>query len=140
MTESFTVKSTPWAADYVIDIDGTFCTAKRKTGWDSPDYANAEPDRDFIHAMQHLHDLGYTIILFTARGQLSRGGDMHRIENEVRPILEDWLQRHDVPYDHLVMGKPWARYAYIDDKNMIPAEFKEQFLQFLQVPEIHNAE
>lgn len=52
-------------------------------------------------------------------------GDISKIERYTRPVLEEWLLRNNIPYDTLVLGKPWAgpRGFYIDDKAMLPEEF-----------------
>lgn len=44
----------------------------------------------------------YRIVIYTAR-----------VENE-RRVTEDWLKKHGIPYDELIMGKPQA-FVYIDD-------------------------
>jgi capsule biosynthesis phosphatase len=43
----------------------------------------------------------------------------------VLPVLSAWLARHDVPFDELHVGKPWAgrRGYYIDDRAVRPREF-----------------
>lgn len=100
----------------VFDVDLTILEAINR------DYENAIPFPDMISKINKLHDEGWTIILYTARGQLSKNGNMIRIEKENRPVLEKWLKDHDVHYDYLLFNKPFASF-YVDDKALRPSEF-----------------
>lgn len=93
----------------VVDVDGTILEAVNR------DYANAVPFPGIIRKLNELHDQGWTIIYFTARGQLSKNGDMALIEKQNRPVLEKWLADHEVKYDYLLFNKPYAAW-YVDDK------------------------
>ena len=101
----------------VIDVDDTICTTKNR------DYYNAEPIQPVIDVINKLYDEGWEIILYTARGQLSYDGNQARIEIEVRPILAGWLERNNVNYSTLKMGKPFSTSVYVDDKAIRPDEF-----------------
>ena len=94
---------------YVFDVDDTICRHKNR------DYANAEPIVPDIDKIRELRENGCTIVLYTARGQVSCKGDISLIEERNRDILETWLKRHDVPYDKLLFGKPLGDF-YVDDK------------------------
>ena len=94
---------------YVFDVDDTICRHKNR------DYANAEPIVPVIDKIRELRENGCTIVLYTARGQVSCKGDLALIEERNRDILETWLKRHDVPYDKLLFGKPLGDF-YVDDK------------------------
>lgn len=102
----------------IVDVDGTILQAHNR------DYENAEPIQPIIDKLNFLHERGWTVIYFTARGQLSKNGDMDRIERENRPVLEKWLKVHNVQYDYLLFNKIFGAW-YIDDKSLSP----EQFLQ-----------
>jgi capsule biosynthesis phosphatase len=41
------------------------------------------------------------------------------------PIIIEWLQKHDIPYDEIFVGKPWCGHEgfYIDDRAIRPDEF-----------------
>ena len=102
---------------FVFDIDETI------SRWnDNRDYFNFEPDRDMIYNIARLYHKGHHITLHTARGMLSMKGDIKKIEKEIRPPLEAWLERWNVKYDVLVMGKPAGDY-YVDDKNLSIDQF-----------------
>ena len=41
------------------------------------------------------------------------------------PNIKEWLNKHNVPYDEIIVGKPWCgeNGFYIDDKALRPDEF-----------------
>jgi uncharacterized HAD superfamily protein len=83
----------------VVDIDGVVCIDTRK----HTDYEVREPLLKGIQMVQKLKRDGHTVILHTARWL------------EDYPVTYEWLIRHEVPFDKLVMGKPLGD-VYIDDK------------------------
>lgn len=100
----------------IVDVDGTILTAQNR------DYANAIEHPAIIGKLNDLHRKGWTVVYFTARGQLSKNGDMRRIEKENRPVLENWLKQHRVEYDYLLFNKPYGAW-YIDDKALNLKDF-----------------
>ena len=107
---------------FVIDIDHTICIAP-KVG-DVYDYPNAKPIKKVIYTINECHAFGHKIILFTARGMRTFKGDVKKIEEYHRPILENWLKQYAVQYDELIFGKPWGpNVSYVDDKNMTIEQF-----------------
>lgn len=100
----------------IVDVDGTILEAKNR------DYENASEIAPVIGKLNYMHDHGWTIVYFTARGQLSKNGDMDRIEKENRPVLEKWLHDHGVKYDYLLFHKPYGAW-YIDDKALNIQDF-----------------
>lgn len=95
---------------HCVDLDGTLCEAPIQA-----DYNTCKPIQHRIDFFNSLYDAGHTIIIHTARGQLSMGGNIGLIERHARPVIESWLQSHGVKYHQLVMGKPYAD-LYYDDK------------------------
>lgn len=102
---------------YVIDVDGTICEAPPEKN-----YSECKPIPEMILKINELYDAGNTIILHTARGQLSTNGNKFLIETEVRETLIDWLDRYGVKYTELVMCKPYGDH-YVDDKAMTIESF-----------------
>jgi len=100
----------------VCDIDGTLCRSE------THDYVNAVPQVEAIEMLNLCYDSGDFIILHTSRGMLSHNGDLEKINQKVRPVLETWLKQHGVKYHQLIMGKPYGD-VYIDDKSHHPKEF-----------------
>ena len=94
---------------YAFDIDGVIC--KTRNG----DYSNSTPNMKAIKKINDLYDEGHKIIIFTARF-------MGRTNNNVKQAHEigfkfttDQLQKWNVKYNRLFMGKP-SFDLLIDDK------------------------
>jgi len=100
----------------VIDIDDTILTVSNR------DFLNTKPFREVITKINELHEIGYKIILLTARGMKSQNNDSEKAKQKYDKITKEWLERHNVYYDELLFGKPNADY-YVDDKAMPPKEF-----------------
>jgi capsule biosynthesis phosphatase len=105
--------------NYVIDIDDTI--AKVDT---SLPYERREPIQHVIDTINQKYKNGSKIVLFTARGMKTYGGDLNKIESAHREILEKWLVDHGVLYHELVFGKPWMENVYyVDDRAMTIDQF-----------------
>lgn len=100
----------------VMDVDDVISTHKNR------DYENAIPNLKVIDKMQALASQGIDFVLFTARGQVSCGGDIKKIEETKGPVLRAWLKKYNVPYSELRFGKPIGD-VYVDDAAMTPDEF-----------------
>jgi CMP-N,N'-diacetyllegionaminic acid synthase len=101
---------------FVFDIDGVIAQI-------SPDldYSKALPNERMISIVNQLYDWGNEIILFTARGYVTKI-DWH-------PVTLEQMNRWGVKFHELHMGKPNADY-YIDDHmldmNFLYEEFGEK--------------
>ena len=105
----------------VFDVDDTICSNVRRLGYDK-----CIPDYEVIKKINHLHDdLGFWIVLHTARGMVSCNGDIDKIIKKNKKVLEDWLAKFDVHYDELIFGKPIAD-LYVDDKALDVEGFKRE--------------
>ena len=82
----------------VIDLDGTICSEERQFS-----RSLATPITGAIESLRRIKDRGYTIIIYSARTWA---------EYE---MTKDWLKRHNVVYDQLILGKPQGDY-WIDDR------------------------
>ena len=109
----------------VIDIDDTILFTNHQYKDAKRKYGEAKPNDIIIEGIRKLHAKGYKIILHTARRMLTFNGDIDKIIADVGDITTDWLERHEVPYDELVWGKPYSSTYYVDDKAMNLQEFKE---------------
>jgi len=111
---------------FVIDVDGTICNAPANPDG-SYDYSNAVPMPRVISKIQRLFKEGHTVILCTARGMRTYKGDTEMIERHVVPVLKEWLERYQVPYHELRVGKPWGpNVYYVDDRCLSPYAFAYQ--------------
>ncbi len=104
----------------VVDVDDTILTTKNR------DYANSQPIVEVVNGLRALRENGWYIILQTARGMGRSNGDIESVRSEVSREIEEFCSKYDVPYDELLLGKPWAAW-YIDDKAMRPDEFASRY-------------
>ncbi|PZW50512.1 capsule biosynthesis phosphatase [Humitalea rosea] len=104
----------------VMDLDGTITHEGDGRG-----YADKLPNLEIIARMQAYRDMGFTIIIQTARNMRSFDNSIGRINAHTLPVIIEWLRRHDVPYDEIHVGKPWCGTEgfYVDDRAIRPAEF-----------------
>ena len=103
----------------VMDIDKTL------TLGDSNDYNLVSPNIEIINKVREYKSLGFNIILFTSRNMRSYKGNVGKITAKTLPIIFKWLEKHNVPFDEIYVGKPWCGQDgfYVDDKTIRPDEF-----------------
>jgi capsule biosynthesis phosphatase len=103
----------------VCDVDNTISYTV------NGDYENATPNTALIEKLKYYKKNGYEIVLYTSRNMRTYKGDIETITIKTLPTLKAWLSRHGVPYDKIVVGKPWCgeNGFYVDDKAVRPREF-----------------
>lgn len=103
----------------VVDLDGTLTRA------DSGDYKNVAPRQDVIAQLRAYKSKGFSILISTARNMRTFEGNVGKINVHTLPVIVEWLDRHDVPYDEILVGKPWCGNDgfYVDDRAVRPSEF-----------------
>lgn len=110
---------------YVMDLDNTICEAnpgKRKS------YSDLLPIAVVVDKMRKLKsEQDCAFIIHTARG-MKTYGSKELVDEHVRPVIETWLNKHNVPYDELVTGKPGynsdtERVYYVDDRALSRTDF-----------------
>lgn len=105
----------------VCDIDGTLagrCEAGQS-------YADVTAEPQIVQQIRSLKQQGYWIILYTSRNMRTYEGNIGQIMRHTAPVLVEWLNRHEIPYDELHFGKPWCGHDgfYVDDRAIRPREF-----------------
>ena len=109
------------AGTIVMDVDGTLCDIKH------PDqsYAEVQPRELIIARLREYKRSGYWIVLFTSRNMRTYANSIGLINKHTAPILLEWLDKWDVPYDEILFGKPWTQKLgfYVDDRAIRPDEF-----------------
>lgn len=105
-----------------MDIDDTICATI------DGDYKNSKPDYAVIHKMKQYKEMGFEICLYTSRNMRTYENNIGKITANTLPIILQWLQQHNVPYDEIIVGKPWCGLDgfYVDDKAIRPSEFLEK--------------
>ena len=104
----------------IVDLDGTITFDDKEK-----DYSEKEPNVKLIEKLSDYQKKGFEIVIFTARNMNTHKGDIRKIKSLTLPIIEKWLHQKDVPYDEIIIGKPWCGFDgfYIDDKSIRPDEF-----------------
>lgn len=108
----------------VIDFDDTLAFTTDRN------WADAAPNVELIEKCNKLHDSGWTIDIFTARGSISCNTRAHA-EAKYGPQIREWLVKHNVKYNTLSFDKPLAAY-YIDDKGISPELFLDTDIRDLE--------
>ena len=105
----------------IFDIDDTLSFSS------AGDYKNAIPCRSMVRAIQKYKSEGYEIVLNTSRNMRTYSGNVGKINANTLPVIIDWLNRHEIPFDEIYTGKPWCGFEgfYVDDKAIRPREFVE---------------
>lgn len=93
-----------------VDLDGVVACFKNE----GQSYRDVEPVPGSVAKLRSLKSHGHRIILYTARHMKTCQGNVGLVVARVGQITLDWLQRHNIPYDEIYFGKPWAD-VYIDD-------------------------
>ena len=111
----------------IFDIDGTICPIKK----DNEKYEDLVPYKEMILKIYELKNKGFRITLFTSRNMKTFNNDISKINKHTKPILEKWLERWEIPYDELIVGKPWPgkNGFYVDDKAIRPNELLQLNLE-----------
>ena len=105
--------------NYLIDIDGTI----------TEDVPNEEPERmvtcepfpDALVTMRKWFEEGHILTFFTSRTE------------EHRDVTEAWLEKHDIKYHSLLMGKPrGGNYHWIDNHIVRATRFEGKFTDMVR--------
>lgn len=104
----------------VFDLDGTLTHDDPSVG-----YAERRPNLAIVDKLRAYRAQGFEIVICSARNMRTYAGDVGKINANTLPVILDWLDRHQVPYDEIHVGKPWCGTEgfYVDDKAVRPSEF-----------------
>ncbi|MBB5192461.1 capsule biosynthesis phosphatase [Silvimonas terrae] len=105
----------------VLDVDGTLVPSKKS----GESYADLVPFPDMIEKVREYREAGFYIILYSARNMRTYDGNVGLINANTAKTLMQWLDKHQIPYDEIHLGKPWPGEGgfYVDDKAIRPNEF-----------------
>ncbi len=117
----------------IIDLDDTICSTK------NGDYENSIPKEKVVKKIKEYKNLGFEIIIYTSRNMRTYKSNVDLIKANTLPIIIRWLEKFDVPYDEIIVGKPWPSFGgfYVDDKAIRPDEFVN--LTYSEIQKITNA-
>lgn len=104
----------------VIDLDGTLARSAL-----TKRYEDCEPDLSVVEQLRFYKKQGFEIAVYTARNMRTHRHNLGRINAVTLPGIIAWLQRHNIPYDEIHVGKPWCgpEGFYVDDRAIRPSEF-----------------
>lgn len=112
----------------IIDLDHTICAPDEdadQAADPNKKYREAVPNHTLIERLREYREKGFTIVVHTSRNMRTYNGNAEKICEFTLPIILDWLQRHNVPYDEVIVAKPWCGFEgfYVDDRALRPSEF-----------------
>ncbi len=109
----------------IMDLDGTI------TSGESGNYSDATPRADVVEKIREYKAQGFDIVISTARNMRTYEGNVGKINVHTLPVIIAWLDKHGIPYDEIIVGKPWCGYEgfYVDDKSVRPSEFTSMSLE-----------
>ena len=118
----------------IIDLDDTISVTE------NGDYQNSKPVQKTIDMIRKCKDDGFVIVIHSSRQMRTYEGQVGKINVHTLPNIVNWLNRHEVPYDEIIVGKPWCGFTgfYIDDKSIRPSEFHSMSLE--QIDELLKKE
>ena len=93
-----------------IDLDGVICQLRKA----DETYEILKPVAGSIEKIKKLKSQGHYIIIYTARRMKTHNANTAKVIADIGKITLDWLAKHEIPYDEIMFGKPWAD-IYIDD-------------------------
>jgi len=103
----------------VVDLDDTISVTE------NGDYENSKPIQATIDMLKKYQAEGFQIIIHSSRQMRTYQANVGKINIYTLPNIINWLRKHDVPFDEVIVGKPWCGFEgfYIDDKSIRPSEF-----------------
>jgi len=103
----------------IIDLDDTL-TLSAQDG-----YENARPNLAVVARLHDYRAAGFDIVIHTSRNMRTFDGNVGKINVHTLPPILAWLERHAVPFDEVLVGKPWCGLEgfYVDDRAVRPSEF-----------------
>ena len=103
----------------VVDLDDTISVTE------NGDYKNSKPIFKTIELLKEYKAKGFLIIIHSSRQMRTYEGQVGKINVHTLPVIIDWLNKYEIPYDEIIVGKPWCGFTgwYIDDKAIRPSEF-----------------
>lgn len=103
----------------IIDLDGTLTIDSEKP------YEEKLVNKKVALQLVKYKEMGFKITILTSRNMRTYEGNVGKINIHTLPGIIEWLNKHKIPYDEIVVGKPWCGFDgfYVDDKSIRPSEF-----------------
>jgi len=103
----------------IMDLDDTICSTVKG------DYENSKPNQLVINKLRKYKNEGFEIVIHSSRNMRTYEGNVGKINIHTLPNIINWLNKNNVPFDEIIIGKPWCGFDgfYVDDKSIRPSEF-----------------
>ncbi|MBQ9546376.1 MAG: capsular biosynthesis protein [Bacteroidales bacterium] len=98
------------------------------------DYEHSKPIQKTIDLLKQYKEQGFEIVIHSSRNMRTYENNVGKINIYTLPNIIRWLTEHDVPFDEVIVGKPWCGFTgfYIDDKSIRPSEFHSKSLEEIE--------
>tara|TARA_E500000331_G_scaffold123539_1_gene121038 strand:+ start:3859 stop:4242 length:384 start_codon:yes stop_codon:yes gene_type:complete len=122
----------------IVDLDNTISVTENS------DYKNSRPLYELLNKLNLYRDKGFQIVIHTSRNMRTYNNNIGKINIHTLPNIVAWLDKYDIPYDEIYIGKPWCGNEgfYIDDRAIRPSEFNslsyEKIIEILENEKIKN--
>lgn len=118
----------------IVDLDNTISFTVHG------DYVHSKPIEKTINMLHKYHNDGWDIVIYSSRNMRTYECNVGKINVYTLPNIIEWLNKHNVPYDEVIVGKPWCGHDgfYIDDKAIRPSEFHNMSIE--EISELLNKE
>ena len=119
----------------IIDLDGTIC--KTFNG----NYSDAVPTKGILELLAKYKKDGFAIVISTSRNMLTYQNNIGKINANTLPIIIEWLNKYQIPFDEIFVGKPWCgdEGFYVDDKAIRPSEFlKYSYKEIVEILDLEK--
>jgi len=106
---------------FVIVVDGTICPIKEN----DEEYSDLVPYPEVVKKIREYKSNGAKIVIYTSRNMNTFSGNVGLINKETAPVMLEWLDKWDIPFDEIIFGKVWPGHKgfYVDDRTVRPSEF-----------------
>lgn len=113
----------------IVDMDDTITVTEKG------DYEHSKPILETINLLKKYKSEGFQIVIHSSRQMRTYGGQIGKINANTLPTIINWLKLHDVPFDEIIVGKPWCGFTgfYIDDKSIRPSEFHKMSFEEIEL-------
>jgi capsule biosynthesis phosphatase len=110
----------------VIDLDETITAPL-----EGESYAEKTCNKVIVEKLREYRKQGFLIAIHTARNMKTHSNNLGLINAHTLPVIIEWLDKNNVPYDEIFVGKPWCEDGgfYVDDKAIRPDEFATMGLE-----------
>jgi capsule biosynthesis phosphatase len=112
----------------IVDLDDTISITV------NGDYENSLPILNVIEKLKEYKKNGFEIVISSSRNMRTYESNVGKINIFTLPNIINWLEKNEVPFDEVYIGKPWCGFDgfYIDDKSIRPSEFAKYTYEEIQ--------